>query len=61
MIESYIQSWELLKHCVEFLREKDMTWKKGMEERQTERIRRERVEKVKQLSRAAKKKAVEKR
>ena len=61
MIESYNQSWELLKHCVEFLRENDLTWQKGQEERKKEMERKERLEKAKYKQAIAKRNHVEKK
>ena len=61
MINNFNQSWELLKHCVDFLEEHEPSWKKRQEERRKERECKERVEKASNLSLASKKRHVQRK
>ena len=60
MIENYNQSWELLKECVEYLRENEECWRKGAEEREKERLKLERLQRAKLKSSESRKKHLQK-
>ena len=59
--DGYKQSWDLLDNCVQFLRENELSWKKGKEEREKEKLRYERLQKARMKSTECKKKIVQKR